>query len=189
MIDESFFDNIYIGYLYLPGKSNILLCVSEDRFKVEYYSQEIRGLQRNMVDIRRATLNLDTVDSLYGDYVLEPYIEPYEYLTRKDIQGLTLEIEKSLDHWTEMICDLKTYQNIIEDIPRFYDSSDVLRISIKTLESQLSNVKCIRRLSKEIIKRSPITSKNIQVYLDASRIIEEDRELTELFYRKVYDDD
>lgn len=187
-MNNSYFDTIYIGYLYYPGMENILLCVSEDRYKVEYYTQEIRGLSRKMVDIRKVTLNLETAESLYGDFMLESYIEPYNYLTRRDIQGLNREIETSLDRWTDMICELKEYQTFIEDIPRFYDSSDVLRLTIKTLENQLSSVKCIKRLSKEIIAKSPITSRNIHTYLNALKVVEEDRQLTELFYRAVDDD-
>ena len=34
------------------------------------------------------------VESLYGDYILEEYMEPYLCLTRKDIEGLN---EKSTD--------------------------------------------------------------------------------------------
>ena len=80
-MNDSYFDTIYIGYLYYPGMENILLCVSEDRYKVEYYIQEIRGLSRKMVDIRKVTLNLETAESLYGNFMLESYIEPYNYLT------------------------------------------------------------------------------------------------------------
>ena len=180
---------IYIGYYYPKGGDNILLCVSDELFKVQYYLQHIRGLNECNADIREVTLNWETTQSLYGDYILERYEEPYDYLTVKDIQGLTSEIEQSIERYTNLQIELHEYRKTIENIPKFQGSLSALQLAEREIAFHLSKVKNIRKLAFEIINQSPITSKNIHEYLGAVEVISEDRELTEMFYRKVTEDD
>jgi hypothetical protein len=52
----------------------------------------------------------------------------------------------------------------------------------------LTKVKKLRKLCNAELKSSPIFSKNILEYLKYMGILQEDKQLTELFYRKVCDE-
>jgi hypothetical protein len=186
---ENWINLIFIGYLCPRNEDRILLCVSSNKSWIKFYLYEIRGLDRSMVDIREVALDSDSVESLYGNYILEEYIEPYSYLTRKDIIGLNEEIERTFDRWSTLLIELKEYRQFIEEIPRFQESISPLLLAERELEFHQGRVKNLKRLSKQIIANSTIVSKDINEYFNGSRIIYESRELTEMFYRSVMEDD
>ena len=148
-MNEYWINLIFIGYLCPAGEDRIILCVSTKKDWVKYYLYNIRNLNRSQIDIREVALDNGAVESLYGDYILEEYMEPYLCLTRKDIEGLNEEIDRSLERWSNLI----------------------------------------KRLCREIIAKSTITSKDINEYLNGSKIIYESRELTDMFYRSVMEED
>ena len=186
---ELYFDLIFIGYYCPKSEDRILLCVSQRKDWVKNYLFEVRGLNKSQVDIREVSLDISAAESLYGDQMLEEYIEPYGCMTRKDIAGLTEEIERTMDRWNDLLLNLKEYREFIEDIPRFQQSISPLIMAERELEFHQGKVKNIQRLCKRIITGSTIASKNINEYLNASKIIYENRELTELFYRAVNDEE
>lgn len=189
MSKEMYFNMVYIGYYYYPGQQNILMCVSDNLHAVKAYLYNIRGLDKSNTDIREVVLDWDSVLSLYEDYILCEYMDPYEYLTQKDIAALSKEIDETMDRWNDLLIELKAYTKFIGDISRFSGSESVLSLAIREMEYHQGKVKNIRRMCKKIIADSPITSKNINRYLSSSKIIEEDRELTEMFYRAIDNDD
>lgn len=188
-MEERWFNSIFIGYYCPANEDRILLCVSNNRSWIKKYLYDVRSLDKFQVDIREATLDTDTAESLYGDYILEEYIEPYDYLTRKDIIGLNQEIENSLERWSNLILEMKEYLDMIREIPRFQESISPILLGIRELEYHQSRVKNIKRLSKEVIAKSSITSRNIQEYLNGSRIIYESKELMDMYYRAIREDD
>lgn len=188
-MNENWINLIFIGYLCPAGEDRIVLCVSGRKDWVKYYLYEIRNLNRSQIDIREVALDDNAVESLYGNYILEEYMEPYSYLTRKDIEGLNEEIDKSLERWSNLIIEMKEYLSMIEDIPRFQESISPILLGIRELEFHQGKVKNIKRLCREIIAKSTITSKDINEYLNGSKIIYESRELTDMFYRSVMEED
>lgn len=183
-----FYQLLYIAY-YTLYNQNVLLCVSTDIHKVKFYLHNIRGLIKEEYEIKEVPVDSDYMESLYGDYVLEEYIEPYDYLTRVDIENLSKEINTSMEEWNELLERLNAYTNMINKIPKLSESVTSLINAKREIEFHLGKVKNLRRMSKEVIRESPVVSKDINVYFRHVKTIEEDKELVNLFYHSVYDDD
>ena len=180
---------IYIGYLVgFYYNDPILLCVSNDKAKVKYYLQKIRKLNKSNYDIREVVLDLSSAYNLYGDYMLEDFTKKYPYITNRDIEYVNDEITTTIEKFDEIYTSIKFYKDFISDIPKFKKSIDSFNIIIKIMENQLSKVKSLRKIGKAVIRKSVIFSDNIMEYLTHMGYLQESKELTELFYRKVNDD-
>ena len=66
-------------------------------------------------------------------------------------------------------------------MPTFENTSQLMQY-------QLGTMKNIKKISREIIKQSPVMSKNILEYLHYLGYMQESRELVEEFYRKLEDE-
>ena len=185
---RDYYSIIYIAYL-SDGYSDHepVLAVSDDKLKVKYYLKEIRKLSKSQYTIRSVTLDKDTAWALYEDYMLQEFSDKYLYLTTRDIVYLSDEIDNEILDWQELLINLKHYQSLVKDAKKLLEQP--FTEAIDHMERHLSSVKHIRRLSAVVIARSDILNPNIEKYLRAVGIMEEDRELTEMFYRKVHDND
>ena len=180
----------YIGYLtkYF-NKDPVLLCVSNEKWKIKYYLKNIRGLEKNEYEIREIVLDYDTAISMYEDYILQEYTEDILLLTNQDINFINHEIEVTLEEFDNYYEGLKSYCEIIKKIPKLKEDYNQLSLAENIMKKHLSKVKIISKLCNTILQDSPIFSKNILEYLKHIKYLQEDRELTELFYRKVNEDD
>ena len=61
--------------------------------------------------------------------------------------------------------------------------------ALRIMENQLSKVKTLRRICNSELQSSIVFSPNILSYLQHMGYLQEDKELTETFYRKVNDDE
>jgi len=180
---------IYIGYLTGYRYSDpILLCVSDEKIKVKYYLKNVRNLSNKEYDIREVVLDFDTAMILYEDYVLQDFEKDCLFLTNRDIEYLNTEIQTTIQQLEISYDNLKRYCEIVRKVPSMKDSLNTLYSSLKIMEKQLSKVKTLRKLCNADIKDSPIFSRNILEYLKYMDILQEDKELTEMFYRKVCDE-
>lgn len=186
---RNFYFILYIAYLVNPSwsKYDIVLATSNDRSKLKYYLREIRNLTKAEYIIKEVALDEDTAYALYGDYMLEEFSDKYKYLTNRDIGALANEIDNALIDWEGLLVQLKQYRDLVQNTRKL--PSDVFDQAIGHMEKHLSSVKIIQRLSGTVIAKSQVMSKNIHAYLKHMGIMEEDRELTELFYKRLQDDD
>lgn len=180
---------IYIGYLIgYHFTDPIVLCVSDNKTKVKYYLNNVRNLNKKDYEIREVALDYDTAMIMYEDYFLVDFEEDCLFLTNRDIEYINKEIELTIDQLERSYKEYKTYCDMIKKVPKVNDSINTLLMALKVMEKQLSKVKTLRRICNSELKDSPIFSKDILVYLKCMDYLQEDKELTDLFYRKVYDD-
>lgn len=180
----------YIGYLTGYNYNDpVLLCVSENKEKIKYYLKDVRGISKKDYDIREVILDFDTALSLYEDYILQDFEESCLFLTNRDIEYINLEIKNIIQQLEISYDNLEKYCNIIKKIPSMKDHTNALYSSLKIMEKHLTKVKTLRKICNSELKDSPVFSKDILLYLHCMGYLQEDKELTELFYRKVYDDD
>lgn len=181
---------LYIGYLTgYHYNDPVLLCVSDDKSKVKYYLKNVRKLDKKDYDIREAVLGYDSVLSLYEDYILKDFEEDCLFLTNRDIEYINKEIENIILQLEKSLKEFQTYCNMIRKVPGMEDTLNTLLHSEKIMEKQLSKVKTLRKICNSELRESPIFSANILEYLQSMEYLQEDQELTNLFYRKVYEDD
>ena len=179
----------YIGYLIgYNYKDPIVLCVSDDKLKVKYYLKNIRGLSKDSYEIREIVLDFDMAIDLYEDYILQDYEEDCLFLTNRDIEYINREIQSIIDQLESSYDSLQKYCNIIRKVPDMKDHLNILLSSLKIMEKHLSKVKSLRKICNSELRESPVFSKDILYYLRNMGYLQEEKELTELFYRKVYDD-
>lgn len=179
----------YIGYLIgYKFKDPVILCVSDDKLKIKYYLKNVRGLSKDDYEIREVILDFDNALYLYEDYILQDFEEDCLFLTNRDIDKINCEIEYTIQQLETSYKELETYCNIIKKIPDMKDHLNTLSKALKVMEKHLSKVKTLRKICNSELKSSPIFSKNILEYLKSMEYLQEDKELTELFYRKVYDE-
>lgn len=187
---KKYFCLTYIGYLIGYGYSNpVLLCVSDDKNKVKYYLKNVRGLSKHEYDIREVVLDFDMAISLYEDYILEEYEDDCLFLTNQDIEYINNEVHSIIRQLESSYDSLNDYCKIIQKIPSMKDQLSALNTARQVIWKHLSKVKTLRKICNSELKDSPIFSHNILTYLQNIRYLQEDKELTNMFYRKVYDDD
>ena len=126
---------------------------------------------------------------MYEDYILQDFEEDCLFLTNRDISFINYEIDLIVNQMETSYKELYTYCEMIKKVPNMKDHLNTLVMSLKVIEKHLSKVKTIRKICNSELKDSPIFSKNILEYLKNMEYLQEDRELTELFYRKVYEDE
>ena len=80
---------------------------------------------------------------------------------------------------------MKIYYDLIRKVPKLQEDSKALFKALDIMENQLSKVKTLRRICNSELKSSIIFSSNIISYLQHMGYLQEDKELTETFYRKV----
>lgn len=179
----------YIGYLTGYSYNDpIVLCVSDDKLKVKYYLKNIRGLTKESYDIREVVLDFDMAIDLYEDYILQDYEEDCLFLTNRDIDYINREVQSIINQLESSYDSLQKYCSIIKKVPNMKDQLNTLLSSLKIMENQLSKVKSLRKICNSELKDSPVFSKDILYYLQNMGYLQEEKELTELFYRKVHDD-
>ena len=176
------YPTIYIGY-YMFNNSPILLCVSEDKYPVKYYLQEIRKLSNEEYDIKVTLMDHDSILSFYGDYLLYPFNDEILYLTERDINFINREIDWELERLQTLLEGLDHYSQLISNSRKLY--TPIFKQASNTLEEHLSNVKSIRRISKEVIRESPILSPNIREYFQYMGMLEESKNMIDKFYMRV----
>ena len=179
----------YIGYL-IGYRYNdpIVLCVSDDKLKVKYYLRNVRGLSKHEYEIREVVLDFDMAISMYEEYILQDFEEDCLFLTNQDIDYINQEIQSTIQQLETSYENLQIYCNIIKKIPDMKEHLNTFSLSLKTMEKHLSKVKTLRKICNSELKESPIFSKDILYYLRHIGYLQEDKNLTEMFYRKVYDD-
>jgi len=181
---------IYIGY-FTNYTEDIILCMSDDISKVKYYIKKVRQIPKSNYVIREIPLDYHTAESMYGEYVLEEFSEEYLYLTRRDIDYLSREINSTLNDLEDLCIRLNDYKSILEygsSEFKFREDIEAINQLMYLTKNRLGKVKSIRRMSKGIIGLSPVTSSNIEVYLNCMKNTIENRELLELFYSKIDDE-
>ena len=180
---------IYIGYLTTYGFGDpVLLCISDDKIKVKYYLRNVRKLDKKDYIIKEVALDFESAMNLYEDYILQEYEEDCLFLTNQDIEYLNKEIQNTILHLEDAYEKMKSYCNLISKVPKLKDDWISLMKALKIMESELSKVKTLRKICIAELKDSPIFSSNILEYLQHIGYLQEDKELTELFYRKVYEE-
>ena len=186
---RDYYSLIYIAYLSesYDRHHDIILAVSDDKSKIRYYLQEIRKLKKSDYIVREVTMDKDTAWSLYEDYMLQEFSNKYAYLTSRDIAYLGEEIDNEILDWQDLLLGLKHYRNLVNQTKKL--PTDVFDQVIGHMDSQLSSVKTIQRLSSAVIANSPVMSPHIWEYLKTMGFMEEDRALTQMFYRKLEEDD
>lgn len=179
----------YIGYFIgYSDKDPIVLCVSDNKDYIKFYLKNIRGLEKSQYDIREMTLDESSVYSLYEDFILVKYIDEYPIMTIRDIDILNKEVSENIQHIENLYNDLADYHKTLLLIDGLTFDKKLINDTINTLEKQLTKVKLLRKISIAYINQSDITSTSITRYFKRCGYVEEERELTELFYRKMLDD-
>ena len=180
----------YIGYLTAYHyRDPVILAVSDSKEKVKYYLKEIRGLDKSQYMIKEAIIGWDALYALYEDYFLEEYgIADIHYLTNRDIEYLNNEIYTTIHSIEELRSQLKNYTDLIKTVKKLAHTSDTLMNAVHTIDVHLQSLKNIRKISKSIILKSDIMNKNILEYLRVVGYIQEDRELINQFYNKMWDE-
>lgn len=179
----------YIGYLIGYGYTDpVLLCVSDNKNKIKYYLKDVRGLSKSNYEIKEVVLDFDTAINLYEDYILQDFEEDCLFITNRDIEYINMEIQLIIQQLETSYTQMEIYCNIIKKIPDMKDHLNTLMTSLSLMEKHLTKVKTIRKICNSELKESPVFSKNILEYIKDMGYLQEDRELTEMFYRKVHDD-
>ena len=83
---------------------------------------------------------------------------------------------------------MKAYYDIINKVPSMKESASTIKVTLNLMEKHLTKVKTLRKICSAQIKDCAIFSENILLYLQHMCYLQEDRELTEMFYRKVASD-
>lgn len=180
---------IYIGYLIGYNYSDpIILCVSDEKFKIKYYLKNVRKLNKSDYEIREVVLDFDTALILYEDYILQDFEEDCLFLTNRDIEYINTEIENTIRQLETSYENFQMYCTMIKKIPSMKDSLNTLIKALKEMEKHLSKVKILRKICGSELKECPVFSDNILTYLQHMGYLQESKELTEMFYRKVCDD-
>ena len=176
---------VYIGYLlkYFNNEP-VLLCVSNEKWKVKNYLKEVRGLDKNEYEIREVVLDYQSAIALYEDYILYDYDENHLVLTAQDIEYVNTEINTTISQMERSYEELQKYYDMIKNAKLKDDLNPIIE-SINLMEKHLTKVKTMSKICNSVLEDSPIFSKNILTYLKCIRYLQEDRELTELFYRRV----
>lgn len=178
----------YIGYLIgYHFKNPILLCVDTEVYAVRYYLENIRGLKKDQYEIRMVTLTEDVAIELYEDYMLIEYSKKYRYITSRDEDQLTKELTAYTESIDSMYRQLIQYSEILKASKKLANDADTIYAASQIIDKHLSSAESIKSLCKKYIERSSIMSTNILEYLSTMQYIQEDRELTNLFYRKLED--
>ena len=188
---------LYIGYLIgYHFKDPVLLCVSEDKEAVKYYLKKVRGLNKDLYDIRSTLHRLSCPDDyLYEDYYLEECPDSkYEYLTVRDIQAINDEVNCTINYVDKLYTDYSNFVDLMYKSNLSYgkpnnEKCDIFMKSQENFKKEITSMKGLRRICNTSLKDSPIFSKDILVYLKHMGYIQEEKEMTELFYRKVFDED
>ena len=181
---------IYIGYLTAYHYSDpIVLCVGDRKDKVKYYLEEVRGLSKDEYYIREGTLDWESACSLYEDYILYQYDEKVAlFLTERDLDYLNDEIKNTIHGFEDLHSKLQDYIKFMKNVSKFYGMMPTIENASQVMQYQLGTMKNIKKISREIIRQSPVMSKNILEYLHYLGYMQESRELVEEFYRKLEDE-
>ena len=180
----------YLGYFkYDDIEGDIILCVSNDVNQVKYYLTEIRNLVDTQYEIREVPMDLDMLESFYGDLILEPYMDSIaKYITRQDIENLNAEIDFHLSWIDRMLSDLESYERMVSHIDKFAGSLSSIYMCRREILTHMSSTKNIRKLAKAIIRNSPVLSPKIGENFYYSKTMHEDRELTIMYHKHVQED-
>ena len=181
---------IYIGYLTAYHYNDpVILCVGDEKFKVKYYLKDVRKLEKSQYEIREVVLDWESAYSLYDEYILEEFDESYPLLTVRDINALMGEINSCLSMFEDTYDNLKAYIEFASQIKKFVPDINQLVLAANVIDKHLSKVKNIKRISRKVMELSPVLSANIIEYLDHMGYIQEDKELTQLFYRRMLENE
>ena len=157
--------------------------------KVKYYLKNVRKLSKSNYEIREVALDFDTAFILYEDYILQEFEDDCLFLTTRDIIYVNREIETTISQLEKSYDELKAYYDIIRKVPSIQESVSSIRSTLNLMEKHLTKVKTLRKICSAQIKDSVVFSPNMIEYLQQMGYLQEDRELTEMFYRKVASED
>lgn len=172
---------IYRGYY-----KRILLAVSTDKKKVKTYLKDIRQLDE--YDIEDSYMEYENAEKLYSEYFLIEYLKDI-YITNSDAELLDLEIEKEFNKYVDILNDMRMYYNRISKIPIMEKHAKHLEDTIHNMEDDLTSKKVLKKLRKEIIKRSGVFSYDINEYQILMRNKKLCEELDNMYRYRLYDTD
>lgn len=173
--------------IYRGSYHDMVLAVSPDRSLVKKYLKNIRGLQKSEYDIDEVRVSSVSYHK-FSKYILREFTKNL-YLPERDCTALESEIDISHSGMIDTVNSMKSYLKIISGIDDLDDSAIQLRETIDTMESDLKDKKLSKKITKRIIKLSPIMSPNIHIYLDAIKRAEEMEALDDLYYGHLYGDE
>ena len=99
------------------------------------------------------------------------------------------EINSCLSMFEDTYDNLKAYTEFASQIKKFVPDINQLVLAANVIDKHLSKVKNIKRISRKVMELSPVLSANIIEYLDHMGYIQEDKELTQLFYRRMLENE
>lgn len=179
--------NAYIGYYKEREDSNyeILLCSGETLRAVKQYLREIRGLNKREYSIYEINCSIGDYYALYEEVELVPFQDVY--LTNRDAMALQEESNKLFGYLRETYMGLNQYVNLIHNIKSMKDQADLLSEDLSEMLVTITNERDRKLLLKELIKNSPILSKDIRQYLSVIKYAADCEEMRDTFLRKISD--
>lgn len=172
---------IYRGYY-----KRILLAVSTDKKKLKTYLKHIRHLDE--YDIEDSYMEYENADKLYSNYFLIEYLKDI-YITNSDAELLDDEIEKEFNKYVDILNDMRMYYNQISRIPIMEKHAKQLEDTIHNMEDDLTSKKILKKLRKEIIKRSGVFNYNVNDYQTLMHNKKLCEELDKMYRYRLYDTD
>ncbi len=172
---------IYRGYY-----KKTLLAVSTDKKKLKLYLKEVRQLDE--YNIEDSYMEYENAEKLYDEYLLVEYLKDI-YITRSDRDLINLEVERELRKYVEILNDMRMYYKRISRIPIMEKHAKQLEETIHNMESDLVSKKILKKLTKEIIKRSGVFNYNINEYQLLMHNKKASEEMDEMYRYHLYDID
>lgn len=173
---------IYRGYY-----RNALLAVTTNKERLKEYLKNVRGLTKDDYYIEESSIDEDEIDKLYPKLFMTEYLKDL-YLPQRDIDTLEREIETEFQHYIDILDGMRYYYNQIQYIDYMEKRARQLKETIHNMEEDLTTKKTLKKLRKQIIKASPVMSKNIEDYISNNKIDRENQELDRQYrYHLLYD--
>lgn len=164
-----------------------LLAASVNLHILESYMKNVRKLSKKGYHIISSNISTDHILLLYDQEFLREYIKDI-YLPQRDCNSLNREVENEYNHYLSTLENMKEYYNQIHDIPNMHKHASQLLDSIKNMEEDLHSKKILKKLKKNIVKKSILLTSNIDEYLKIIRSNEESDELDSEYRYKFYND-
>ena len=102
---------------------------------------------------------------------------------------LDLEIEKEFNKYVDILNDMRMYYNRISKIPIMEKHAKQLEDTIHNMEDDLTSKKVLKKLRKEIIKRSGVFNYDVNEYQILMRNKKLCEELDNMYRYQLYNTD
>ena len=163
-----------------------LLAVSLDKKALKSYLKDVRNLDEYEID--DSYMETDNIHKLYDGLIIQQYLKDF-YLPSRDCDILDEEVEKEINHYVDTLNSMREYYQKIQFIDIMSKHADQLKETIHNMEDDLTSKKVLKKLRKEIIKRSGVFNSDVNEYQVLMRNKKLCEELDNMYRYQLYNTD